>query len=370
MSARGSWLGGGGGGGDCWGEEEEERGLEAAAAADGGGGGGPSADAAMDAADAAEALAAIDALAAEWEAAVVTSSSSPAPCAPGTPELEAAYASAMAEAGAAQGEVGTFDAQSGGYNRAFLQMAGDEAAGGAGAAGGAAKMKRVARELRDLRARTALPVCAAAAIVLRHDEERPDLLRALVSGPEDSPYEHGLFTFDLLLPAGYPRMPPLMVLETTGEGRARFNPNLYADGKVCLSLLGTWHGGSASEKWSPDTSSLFQVLMSVQSLIFVPDPYFNEPQVDLMRGSAEGVAASRRYNAEVRLAVVRFAMVAQLRRPSRGFEAAVKAHFRALRLAVVRGQARWLRECAEAAPALLDRMRQATAELVAELGKL
>jgi hypothetical protein len=54
-------------------------------------------------------------------------------------------------------------------------------------------------------------------------------------------------------------VPPLMELETTGGGVARFNPNLYADGKVCLSLLGTWHGGDESEKWQPGTSTLFQV---------------------------------------------------------------------------------------------------------------
>ena len=40
----------------------------------------------------------------------------------------------------------------------------------------------------------------------------------------------------------------------------RFNPNLYADGKVCLSLLGTWHGGDSSEKWNPLQSNLLQVI--------------------------------------------------------------------------------------------------------------
>jgi hypothetical protein len=29
---------------------------------------------------------------------------------------------------------------------------------------------------------------------------------------------------------------------TTDNGRVRFNPNLYANGKVCLSILGTWSG--------------------------------------------------------------------------------------------------------------------------------
>ncbi len=42
---------------------------------------------------------------------------------------------------------------------------------------------------------------------------------------------------------------------TTGGGKVRFNPNLYDDGKVCLSLLGTWHGPS----WDPAMSTILQV---------------------------------------------------------------------------------------------------------------
>ena len=45
----------------------------------------------------------------------------------------------------------------------------------------------------------------------------------------------------------------------------RFNPNLYRDGKVCLSLLGTFHGGDATEKWNPKTSSMYQVSMKRQT---------------------------------------------------------------------------------------------------------
>ena len=45
----------------------------------------------------------------------------------------------------------------------------------------------------------------------------------------------------------------------------RFNPNLYNCGKVCLSLLGTWSGPG----WDPKTSTLLQVLISIQSLIMV-----------------------------------------------------------------------------------------------------
>jgi hypothetical protein len=37
--------------------------------------------------------------------------------------------------------------------------------------------------------------------------------------------------------------------------QVRFNPNLYSDGKVCLSLLGTWSGPG----WIPNQSTLAQV---------------------------------------------------------------------------------------------------------------
>ena len=45
---------------------------------------------------------------------------------------------------------------------------------------------------------------------------------------------------------------------TTGNGSVRFNPNLYQDGKVCLSLLGTWEGAQG-EQWNHETSTILQV---------------------------------------------------------------------------------------------------------------
>ena len=62
-----------------------------------------------------------------------------------------------------------------------------------------------------------------------------------------------------------------MRLMTTGGGKVRFNPNLYRDGKVCLSILGTWAGPG----WSP-AQSLSSVLLSIQSLMNAR-PYHNEP---------------------------------------------------------------------------------------------
>lgn len=48
-------------------------------------------------------------------------------------------------------------------------------------------------------------------------------------------------------------------------------------GQVCLSLLGTWHGSHHSEKWDPKNANLWRILISIQGMILVEDPYFNEP---------------------------------------------------------------------------------------------
>jgi hypothetical protein len=47
--------------------------------------------------------------------------------------------------------------------------------------------------------------------------------------------------------------------------------------QVCLSLLGTWHGTNESEKWHPDRANLWRILISIQGMILIADPYFNEP---------------------------------------------------------------------------------------------
>ena len=43
----------------------------------------------------------------------------------------------------------------------------------------------------------------------------------------------------------------------------RINPNLYEDGTVCLSLLGTWSGKEDSEEWNVN-SNLLQLVVSIQ----------------------------------------------------------------------------------------------------------
>lgn len=99
-------------------------------------------------------------------------------------------------------------------------------------------------------------------------------VRALIVGPPGTPYAYGFFEFLVKFDANYPSTAPKVDAKTTNRGRTRFNPNIYAGGKVCLSILGTWHG-ERGEEWS-SAQGLESVLLSIQSLMS-DNPYENEP---------------------------------------------------------------------------------------------
>ncbi|OAA65622.1 ubiquitin-conjugating enzyme [Niveomyces insectorum RCEF 264] len=130
------------------------------------------------------------------------------------------------------------------------------------------RMKRIISDITMLK--SSLPE----GIYVRHGMARVDAMKILIAGPKGTPYEGGLFEFDLLCTSEYPQKAPKMRLRTTGQGTVRFNPNLYANGTVCLSLLGTWGGG---QSWHAEHSTLLQILVSIQAMIFCEEPYYNEP---------------------------------------------------------------------------------------------
>lgn len=103
-------------------------------------------------------------------------------------------------------------------------------------------------------------------------------------GSAGTPYAHGAFQYDIYFSENYPDGPPKINLATTGGAKIRFNPNLYHDGKVCLSLLGTWRG-SSTENWNPKLSTLLQVMLSIQAIIMSNEVYFNEPGYESLMGT-------------------------------------------------------------------------------------
>ncbi|XP_030467855.2 probable ubiquitin-conjugating enzyme E2 24 [Syzygium oleosum] len=159
-------------------------------------------------------------------------------------------------------------------------------------------------------------------IYVRIYEERIDLLRAAIVGPPGTPYHDGLFFFDIFLPPEFPNEPPMVHYHSGG---LRVNPNLYESGKVCLSLLNTWTG-SGSEVWNPGSSTVLQVLVSLQALVLNDKPYFNEAGYDKQLGKTEGERNSVSYNENAFLMTCK-SMLYLLRKPPKHFEALVEEHF-------------------------------------------
>lgn len=93
---------------------------------------------------------------------------------------------------------------------------------------------------------------------------------ALIIGPKNTPYFGGFFFFDIKYPMDYPTNPPIINLLTVNDN-VRFNPNLYVNGKVCLSILGTWSGPG----WKP-IMNIRLVILSIHSLLG-EYPIQNEP---------------------------------------------------------------------------------------------
>nr|VZI30757.1 unnamed protein product [Spirometra erinaceieuropaei] len=161
-------------------------------------------------------------------------------------------------------------------------------------------------------------------IVVKAFANRMDLFSVMIVGPSGTPYEDGLFFFDLRLTPEYPNQPPEVHYHSlTPE---RINPNLYVEGRVCLSLLGTWKGHS-TENWSSDFSNLLQVLVSLQGLILNAEPFFNEAGYDAVREKSESHGLSRAYNEGV-VANLLQSMVQLLRRPLPAFREEIVTHFR------------------------------------------
>lgn len=97
------------------------------------------------------------------------------------------------------------------------------------------------------------------------------------------------------------------------SGGLRVNPNLYVDGKVCLSLLNTWTG-RGNEVWDPSSSSILQVLVSLQGLVLNEKPYFNEAGYEKQVGTVEGEKNALPYNENTYLLSLK-SMLYILRRP-------------------------------------------------------
>jgi ubiquitin-protein ligase len=93
-------------------------------------------------------------------------------------------------------------------------------------------------------------------------------------GPLDTIFEGGIFECQLIFPKKYPNAPPEFKFITN-----LFHPNIYKDGKMCISIL---HNGNQinddftllyehiSERWNP-SHSVNSILMSILTIIDNPN---------------------------------------------------------------------------------------------------
>ena len=129
----------------------------------------------------------------------------------------------------------------------------------------------IMRLLKDVKSLVASPLCDNG-IYYIHDED--DMLKgwAMIVGPEDTPYFGGFYFFEIQYPTDYPYSPPTVIYKTQGDA-VRFNPNLYMNGKVCLSILNTWKG----EQWT-SCQTISTVLLNL-CMVLCKDPLLNEPGI-------------------------------------------------------------------------------------------
>ena len=119
-------------------------------------------------------------------------------------------------------------------------------------------------------------------------EEYKDKGIALLVGKSGTPYCGGYYFFSIEFPTDYP-FSPIKVLSLTQDGLTRFNPNMYVQGKVCLSILNTWHDGP---QWS-GVQSLESVLLAIMSDVLTENPLENEPAYKNCGKSADALTYNR-----------------------------------------------------------------------------
>ena len=127
------------------------------------------------------------------------------------------------------------------------------------------------RLLRDVVSLIKCPLTSNG-IYYSHDEDNMLKGYAVIFGPDDSLYRYGAYMFEFNYPTEYPFAPPKLIY-LTNDGKTRFNPNLYRNGKVCISLLNTWKG----EQWT-SCQTIESILLSLVALLH-NEPLLNEPGI-------------------------------------------------------------------------------------------
>ena len=102
------------------------------------------------------------------------------------------------------------------------------------------------------------------------NEENMFEWECVIVGASETLYEGGCFHAILSFPQDYPLNPPIMRFTTE-----LWHPNIYKDGKVCISILhapgeDAYGYERSDERWSP-VHSVEKILLSVMSMLAEPN---------------------------------------------------------------------------------------------------
>ena len=113
--------------------------------------------------------------------------------------------------------------------------------------------KRLLKELAEI-SKGETPNCTAGPV----SGDNMYKWQATIMGPEDSPYEGGIFFLNIDFPADYPFKPATIKFTTR-----IYHPNINENGSICIDIL--------KDKWSP-ALTISKVLLSISSLLCGPNP--------------------------------------------------------------------------------------------------
>lgn len=111
------------------------------------------------------------------------------------------------------------------------------------------------------------------------------------------------------------------------------------------------------------------MLISIQGLILVPDPFFGEPGNERLQNTPQGEARSRLYNQSIREGTLKYAILGQIKSPPVEMRSAVVAHFLMRREALIEQVAGWATDPQNSRQHRIT-MERLLAELEEALGEL
>merc|ERR1711879_148362 len=115
-----------------------------------------------------------------------------------------------------------------------------------------ASAKRLAKELKEME-KGPLPWASAGPV-----GDNLYKWKAIIEGPEKTPYEKGSFSLELEMPPEYPFKAPKVKFLTK-----IYHPNVKSDGQLCNEVL--------NDGWSPQLK-IPEVLMTIRQVLVEPNP--------------------------------------------------------------------------------------------------